>query len=128
MVEIEKRSAGTEKNDFLYLGKMKVVRAALEEEVRREFGALDLERLKKAVPEDQKRMVKEAFVKAGQEYDRLVYRDKKEQLKQTEKAFEEGRLTLPELLQGLEFQLTAAEGGDRKKSFMGKLNQFFKRG
>lgn len=119
MALAERRPVQIEDLDFSFLRSMKGVKTALEKVVRSEFGKLDLKMLSEAGVTVQERIVGEAFGNAGQEYDRLVYRDKIDQLEQVRKAYSEGELTLPDLLEGLGFKAQVESG--RGKGFLNRI-------
>lgn len=122
MVMREKEEPG-QTPDFPFLRTMKGLRTALIIEVRREFETFDLERLEGADPVVQERIVREALAKAGEVYDKLLYRDKTEQLRQVVEAFQEGRLSVTGLLQGLELKPKTEAGKDG--GFLGKIRGIF---
>lgn len=112
-------------SDFSYLRGMKTLKTALEKGVKGEFETLDLQRLEKADSAVQNRIVAEALGVAVEEYDRLVYRDKLDQVGRIKRAFfEEGKLSIHELWQGLGLPIKTETGGrkflDKIKDSLGK--------
>ncbi len=112
MALAERPSGKSERTDFSYLRYMRGVREALEAQVTKEYGTFGLGRLGQASSEVQKRVIEGSFEAARVEYEKPPNpsRDKLVQLEEVKKAFEEGRLTLTELLEGLGLK-TPVESG-----------------
>ena len=77
-----------------------------------------LKELKEAAPEDQKRMVKAALDEALRGYQALENYPKLPLVERTKELYDQGLLTLPDLLQGLGLKAPTESG---KKGFLDRI-------
>ncbi len=126
MTSVERGPLQGTELDSLELRYMEVLKAALKKVAEAVYMGEGIKGLKGAAPEDQRKVVEMAFEEAHKGYAALGYPRKQSQLLRTREAYNEGRLELTGLLQGLKLEATPKDS--RMQSLLSRLRGILGRG
>ena len=124
MALAERKTGENELLASLDLPYMKEVRDSLTGLAEEAYGENGLKGLRGTTPEEQTEIVKRALNQAQEAYQERSFHDKVASIGKIEKAYDQGMLTLPDLLQGLGIE--TQEDNDRRGLF-GRLKNFLGR-
>jgi len=124
MALAERETGENELLASLDLPYMKEVRDSLTGLAEEAYGENGLKGLRGATPEEQTEIVKRALIRAQEAYQERSFHDKVASIGKIEEAYDQGMLTLPDLLQGLGIE--TQEDNDRRGLF-GRLKNFLGR-
>jgi len=124
MALAERKTGENELLASLDLPYMKEVRDSLTGLAEEAYGENGLKGLRGTTPEEQTEIVKRALNQAQEAYQERSFHDKVASIGKIEEAYDQGMLTLPDLLQGLGIE--TQEDNDRRGLF-GRLKNFLGR-
>ena len=124
MALAERETGENELLASLDLPHMKEVKNGLTELVEETYGESGLRGLKGATPEEQTEIVKRALSQAQKAYQERSFHDKVTSIDKIEEAYDQGVLTLPDLLQGLGIE---TQEDNNRRGLFGRLKNFWDR-